>query len=174
MFPDVAAIVVVPAAIEIALPLEPAASLITATDSTDELHVTDVVRSWAVLSEYVPVALNCCVVPVAMEGLAGDTEMDASVGVVLPPPPPPPPPPPSPPPHAAINVNSSKRISILPDFIYIHSGGDQIQRVSPALQVSHVPPFLDDNPVCFYLQIPAAMLAGRLRQSFVIFGGITA
>ena len=43
MFPDVAVIVVVPAATEVALPIDPAASLMVATDPSEELHVTDVV-----------------------------------------------------------------------------------------------------------------------------------
>jgi hypothetical protein len=55
----VAVIVVVPAATGVALPLLPAALLIVATDGTDELQVADVVRSCIVLSEKVPVALNC-------------------------------------------------------------------------------------------------------------------
>ena len=80
--PNVAVIVDVPAATEVAFPLEPEALLMVATDVTDELQVTNVVRSCVVLSEKVPVAVNCWVVPSAMLGLVGVTEMDTSVAVV--------------------------------------------------------------------------------------------
>jgi hypothetical protein len=52
-------IVVVPVPTEVAMPLLPAALLMVATDVTDELQVADMVRSCVVLSENVPVALNC-------------------------------------------------------------------------------------------------------------------
>ena len=51
MLPDVAVIVVEPAAIEVANPLEPAVLLIAATVAVDEFHITVVVRSCVVLSE---------------------------------------------------------------------------------------------------------------------------
>jgi hypothetical protein len=51
MPPEVAVIVVDPAATEEADPLEPAALLIAATPVLDELQVTAVVRSCVVLSE---------------------------------------------------------------------------------------------------------------------------
>ncbi len=82
MLPDVAVIVVEPAAAEAASPLEPAALLIAATDAADELQVTDCVRSCVVLSENVPVAVNCCVVPEAMLGLAGVIARETSVAGV--------------------------------------------------------------------------------------------
>ena len=78
----VAVIVVVPAATGVALPLLPAVLLIVATDGTDELQVADVVRSCVVLSENVPAALNCSVVPRPMLGLAGRTAIDTSVAAV--------------------------------------------------------------------------------------------
>jgi hypothetical protein len=49
--PDVAVIVVEPAATEVASPLEPAALLIVAMPVLDELQVTVVVRFCVVLSE---------------------------------------------------------------------------------------------------------------------------
>ncbi len=49
--PDVAVIVVVPAATGVASPLEPAVLLIVATEGSDELHVTDEVRFAFVPSE---------------------------------------------------------------------------------------------------------------------------
>jgi hypothetical protein len=51
MPPDVAVIIVVPAATEVARPLEPDALLIVATPALDELQTTVVVRFWVVLSE---------------------------------------------------------------------------------------------------------------------------
>jgi len=80
--PDVAVIVDEPAATDVALPLEPAVLLMAATAAVDEFHITVVVRSCVVLSEYVPVAVNCCVVPGAMLGLVGSTAMDTSVAEV--------------------------------------------------------------------------------------------
>jgi len=51
MLPDVAVIVVVPAAAETANPLEPAALLMAATPPADELQVTVLVSFCVVLSE---------------------------------------------------------------------------------------------------------------------------
>jgi hypothetical protein len=51
MPPDVAAIVVVPAATEVAKPLEPDALLMVATPALEELQVTAFVRFCVVLSE---------------------------------------------------------------------------------------------------------------------------
>ena len=80
--PDVAVIVVEPAATAVANPLEPAALLMLATDAVDEFQVTDVVRFCVELSEYVPVAVNCCDAPCAMVGLAGVIARDTSVAAV--------------------------------------------------------------------------------------------
>ena len=79
MLPEVAVIVVLPAATGVTCPLEPAALLMVATDALDELQVTDVVIFCVLLSEKAPVAVNCSVVLRAMLGLAGVTEMDTSV-----------------------------------------------------------------------------------------------
>ena len=51
MLPDVAVIVVEPAATDVARPFEPAALLIVATPPVDEPQVTAVVRFCVVLSE---------------------------------------------------------------------------------------------------------------------------
>jgi hypothetical protein len=59
MPPDVAVIVVVPAATAVTNPLEPAALLMVATPVLDEFQVTVVVRFCVELSEYVPVAVYC-------------------------------------------------------------------------------------------------------------------
>ena len=79
MLPHAAVIVVVPAATEVARPLEPAALPTDATPVLDELQVAEAVKSCVVLSENVPVAANCVVVPLAMLGLDGVTVMDTSV-----------------------------------------------------------------------------------------------
>lgn len=79
MLPNVAVITAVPTATEDALPLVPAT---VATDVAEELHVAEAVKSCVVLSENVPVAVNCCVVPRAMLELAGVTAIDTSVAEV--------------------------------------------------------------------------------------------
>ncbi len=81
-FPDAAVIVVAPVETEVASPLKPAVLLIVATDADVELHVTDPVTFCVVLSEKVPVAVNCCVVPRVILGLVGVTEMDTSTAGV--------------------------------------------------------------------------------------------
>ncbi len=78
VFPKVAVIVEVPADTAAAFPVEPAALLTVATD-VPEVQVTCDVMSCVLLSEYVPVAVNCWDVPIAMPGLAGVTAMDTSV-----------------------------------------------------------------------------------------------
>ena len=80
ILPNVAVIVVSPAAAGVARPLEPAALLMAATAEEDELQLTDAIRSCVVLFEYVPTASNCWVVPSAMLGVAGLIEMDRRVG----------------------------------------------------------------------------------------------
>jgi hypothetical protein len=89
--PEAAVMVVEPAAIEVARP----ALLIVATPGFEELHVTDVVISFVVLSVWVPVAVNCCLAPQIMLGLPGVTDIAARVAEVpvgvegIPSPPPP-------------------------------------------------------------------------------------
>ena len=48
-----------PVVLEVATPLNPAALLIVATEISEEVQVTDDVRSFVVRSEYVPVATYC-------------------------------------------------------------------------------------------------------------------
>ena len=57
--PEVAIMLVEPTATPVANPLEPAALLIVAMELTDELQRTEVVISCIVLSEKVPIAMNC-------------------------------------------------------------------------------------------------------------------
>jgi hypothetical protein len=56
--------------------------LIVATEVGEELQVTSVVRFWVVLSENVPVALNCSVAPRETTGSAGVIAMDFIVSEV--------------------------------------------------------------------------------------------
>jgi hypothetical protein len=51
MIPNAAVIVVVPAVTEVSIPCEPAALLMAATPTTDELQATEFVRFCIVLSE---------------------------------------------------------------------------------------------------------------------------
>jgi hypothetical protein len=67
-------IVVVPGVRALASP----AALTVATPGPEEVQTTDVVMSCVLPSLEVPVAMNCCVVPLAMEGLAGVTAMEVS------------------------------------------------------------------------------------------------
>jgi hypothetical protein len=49
---------------------------------SEELQVTRVVRFWVVLSENVPVAVNCCVVPKAIRCTDGSMAMETRVALV--------------------------------------------------------------------------------------------
>jgi hypothetical protein len=82
---EVAVMVVEPAETAVTKPVV----LTVATDGFNELQVTCVVISKLVVSEYVPVAVNCGVVPTSMLGFAGVTARDNRVAeftvrVVLP------------------------------------------------------------------------------------------
>ncbi len=79
MLPTVALIDVDPAAIAVASPAEPLTLLIEATPAADEPQTAVVVRFWLVLSLYLPVAVNCSVVPLAKEGVPGVTAIETSV-----------------------------------------------------------------------------------------------
>src|SRR6185312_9775523 len=48
----------------------------------EEFQVTLFVRSWVVLSEQCPVAVNCCVNPAAIDAELGSMVIDCSVGDV--------------------------------------------------------------------------------------------
>jgi len=56
---------------------------IVATVSVSELHCTVLVITCVLPSLYVPVAVNCCVVPKAIDGEAGVMAMDTNVAVVI-------------------------------------------------------------------------------------------
>ena len=82
ILPVTALIVLVPAANAVARPCVPAALLIVATPVFDELHCTVFVMSCTLLSVNVPVAVNCCFKPNAIEGIAGVTAIDTTVAGV--------------------------------------------------------------------------------------------
>ena len=76
MEPEVAVMVVVPVPALVAKPWVPVALLTVATGVLEELHCTELVRFWVLPSLKVPVAANCCLVPNAIEGLAGVTAIE--------------------------------------------------------------------------------------------------
>jgi hypothetical protein len=82
ILPELAVMVLVPAATPVARP----EVLMVATDGVadNQLAATALVLP----SLYVPVALNCCVLPTTMDGLAGLIAIETSVGAggVVPPP----------------------------------------------------------------------------------------
>jgi hypothetical protein len=119
--PDAAVIVVEPAAAAVATP----SATIVATPVFDDVQVTEVVRSCAVPSEYVPVALNCWLVPATMLGFAGVTAMETSVFVVVEPPP-------LPPPQPEIAATSNNRMKSLFDFIAGYTFREQFWSIGPA------------------------------------------
>lgn len=82
ILPQVAVIVLLPLATEVAKPREPPALLTTATAELEELQVTNAVMSCVLLSEYAPVAVKGFVVPSAMLGLLGVIVIDTSVAAV--------------------------------------------------------------------------------------------
>jgi hypothetical protein len=61
----------------VALPCEPAALLMVATPELDVAQVATVVKIWVVVSASLPVAVNCCVVPLGMLGAVGVTPIDS-------------------------------------------------------------------------------------------------
>jgi hypothetical protein len=81
---SVADIALVPIETLVAKPSLPEALLTVATAGIEELHVTEPVRSWVVASLYVPVAVNCCVVPSAIEEAAGVTAIETRTAAVTP------------------------------------------------------------------------------------------
>jgi hypothetical protein len=78
MPPETALIVLVPAATPVANP----PAVIVATPAVTELQAAVPVKFSVELSENVPVAVNCSFVPFAIEGFAGVTAIDTSVGAV--------------------------------------------------------------------------------------------
>ena len=79
MEPKLAVIVVVPPTRVVAKPVV----LIEATDVFEETQLTSFVRSRALPSLQVPVALNCCVVFGVTDGAAGVTAIELRIGVTV-------------------------------------------------------------------------------------------
>ena len=79
---SVADTVVLPAAMVVARPLDPLALLMVATAGAELLHVTLSVRFCVLLSLYVPVAVNCCVLFAAKVVAAGAIASDTSIAGV--------------------------------------------------------------------------------------------
>lgn len=84
MAPDVAVIITVPLSTAWASP----EASIDAIAAAEELHCTDAVISFLLLSENTPVAVNCCVAPAPIDMVPGVTcnavsEAGAGVGVGL-------------------------------------------------------------------------------------------
>ena len=79
---SVAVTVVAPTETLVPRPWLPGALLTVATVSSEELHVTESVRSCVESSLYVPIAVNCCVVPSAMDGSVGVTSSEVSTAAV--------------------------------------------------------------------------------------------
>jgi hypothetical protein len=63
-------------------PLASPAVLIVATPAAEELHVAVLLKFCVLPSLYVPVAVNCWVLPLAIDGFTGVTAIDASVAAV--------------------------------------------------------------------------------------------
>ena len=57
-------------------------ALMVATAVVVDVHVTELLKFCLLPSLYVPVAVNCCVVPAEMDAFAGVTAIDTSVGGV--------------------------------------------------------------------------------------------
>jgi hypothetical protein len=77
--PDVAVIVVFPAASALATPFVPDVLLIVATAGDDELQVTELVRFCVLPSLKVPFATNCAVVLGAIDGVEVVTAIEFKV-----------------------------------------------------------------------------------------------
>jgi hypothetical protein len=98
VFPAAVAVMfVLPVATAVAKPL----AAIVATLVLDEVHVAELVRSFVLLSEYIPVAVNCCVAPAAIDAEAGVTATLVSVT-------------PLPPPHPTRNEKHSTKLAANP------------------------------------------------------------
>jgi hypothetical protein len=76
--PDVAVMLAVPCPAPVATP----ALLIVAVAGVSDVHVAVLVRFCMLPSVYVPIAVNCCVVPRAIEGVGGVTAIETSAAAV--------------------------------------------------------------------------------------------
>ena len=78
----VAVIVAEPTPVPVTSPWLPCASLTTALVESEDVQLADCVRSWVDLSEKVPVAVSCWLVPLAIDTDGGVTTIEESVGDV--------------------------------------------------------------------------------------------
>ena len=81
MPPELAPIVVVPAAMQLTLPATLGAFATVATGACDELQCAFSVMSWVLASLKVPMAANCCTVPAEAVGVNGVRATETSVPV---------------------------------------------------------------------------------------------
>jgi hypothetical protein len=65
-----------------ATPLAKPVLLIIATAGFEELQIALSVKLWVLPSLYIPVAVNCCVLPFAIDGSAEATAIDVKLGAV--------------------------------------------------------------------------------------------
>lgn len=80
--PQADAIMVDPGVTQVASPFEPDAFEIVATPALEEFQVANAVTSCFVLSENVPLAVNCCVDPAVREEARGVTTIEINVAGV--------------------------------------------------------------------------------------------
>jgi hypothetical protein len=73
--PEVAWIVLLPGPTPLAKPV----LLIVPTEVLEEVQLTEFVRFWVLPSLYLPVAVNCCVLPLAIDGFVGVTAIDTKL-----------------------------------------------------------------------------------------------
>jgi hypothetical protein len=78
MVPDVAVMFAVPSARVVARP----AALMLAVDGTSEIQLATDVRSFVLPSVKVPIAVNCWLLPKAIEGFAGASAIDTNAAVL--------------------------------------------------------------------------------------------
>lgn len=81
--PELAVIVELPLATASAKPAVGGVLLTVATAVFEEVHVTLLVMFRVLLSVYVPVAVNCCVVLAAIGGLTGVTTIETRPGATV-------------------------------------------------------------------------------------------
>jgi len=54
--------------------------VIVATPGDEEVHLAAAVKSFVLLSKYLPTALNCCVLPTSISGSAGVNSIETRLG----------------------------------------------------------------------------------------------
>ena len=79
MPPRTAAMIVEPDETAVARP----PALTTAITVFEEAHVTWLIKFWVLASEYVPVAVNCCVAPAKKVGDTGVTVIEVRIGAIV-------------------------------------------------------------------------------------------